>query len=93
MTEPKSDLTIGYEFNDFFFYKTNSRAVGILLSGSNTTKRVKDTVGLRATYAVVSNNQITDFTIGIGMYSDVGFNSWESLIELSNNEILPLTID
>jgi hypothetical protein len=61
-----------YEFNNFFFYQTATREVGILLSGSNETKRVKDTPS--STFASLEDNTITGFLEGVVVFKNATGN-------------------
>ena len=74
-----------YEFNDFFNQLT-SREVGILLSGSLDTKRVKDSPG--PTHAELNNNTIEGFLEGIVNFkNDLGTNTNADnvFIDVTNN--------
>lgn len=76
-----------YEFNDFFNQIT-SREVGILLSGSLDTKRVKDSPG--PTHAELNNNTIEGFLEGIVNFkNDLGTNTNadNAFIDVTNNLI------
>jgi hypothetical protein len=71
-----------FEFNKFFFSQTNPRDVGILISGSNDTKRVKDTLGLEATFVIFSGtNSISNFANPVLIYSNSSISQWSSSIE------------
>jgi hypothetical protein len=74
-----------YEFNDFFNQIT-SREVGILISGSLDTKRVKDSPG--PTHSELINNTIEGFFEGIVFFkNDLGtnVNADNNFIDVSNN--------
>ena len=71
-----------FEFNKFFFSQTNPRDVGVLISGSNDTKRVKDTLGLEATFVIFSGtNSISNFANPVLIYSNSSMSQWSSSIE------------
>jgi hypothetical protein len=75
----------GYEFYDFFDQIT-SREVGILLSGSLDTKRIKDSPG--PTHAELNNNTIEGFLEGIVNFkNDLGTNTSPDnvFINVTNN--------
>jgi hypothetical protein len=66
-----------YEFSGFFFHKNYSRDVGVLISGSNTTKRVKDTEGLASTFVVFSGmSQINEFAFPVVIYTKSSPQDW-----------------
>jgi hypothetical protein len=70
-----------YEFNAFF-YDYSPREVGILISGDNTTKRIKDTEGLKATYVTFSGvHTIQGFASSIVVYVNSSVTDWVSGLE------------
>jgi hypothetical protein len=70
-----------YEYNTFFFDQSGPREVGLLISGSNDTKRIKDTIGLAATFVSIVTtegleNSITGFVIPAVIYTDNAQAQW-----------------
>ena len=66
-----------YEYAGFFYQKNYPRDVGVLISGSNTTKRVKDTEGYASTFVVFSGtSQINEFAFPVVIYTKSSPQDW-----------------
>jgi hypothetical protein len=72
-----------FEFNAFF-YDFAPRSVGYLISGSNTTKRIKDTEGLKATYVTFSGvHSIDGFGEPVVIYTNSDSVGWIEHVEIA----------
>jgi uncharacterized protein YjdB len=93
----KIGKTIGYEYNDFFFNKTISREVGILISGQILTKRVKDTPGFGLSFANLTGNEIANFfettkvLDGFGV-TNITFNKTSTTITVGSSDTITATV-
>ena len=77
-----------YEYNGFFYSKFYPREIGLLISGSNDTKRIKDTEGLYATYVTLSGLNLSGFVSPITIYSEHSDDpTWRNAINDNNNLI------
>ena len=83
---PKHVTSNAYEFNNYFFDQESSREVGVLLSSSLETKRVKDTESLM--YAILTGNEINDFFEGIVVFTGTASDDWIPTLEIETNEII-----